>query len=100
MTKCARCGEDFIHVVSPCENCMRLMEQVFDDISNQRILQDYQWGGAAHDDQHLPMEWMAFIQKQVTAARSTDARERFIKIAALAVAAVESIDRKKILDSE
>lgn len=66
------------------------------DLCDERIAQDKQWGGPAHDDMHDTYDWMNYIANQAEklARDESTARERFIKIAALAVAAVESIDRK------
>jgi hypothetical protein len=69
-------------------------------ISDERTRQDAQWGGHAHDDTHSPEDWIDFIEKQVELAREligngTDAelQSRLVKIAALAVASYEAIDR-------
>jgi len=76
------------------------MNKVFDDIRIEREAQDIRWGGEAHDDQHAPEEWLDFIWRQVDRANDLigtradeEYRKRLIKIAALAVAAVESLDR-------
>lgn len=73
---------------------------VLEEIARERHNQDVQWGGLEHDDQHDPAEWLQFIDKQVYNARdacqhgTSDAyRSRLLKIAALAVAAVEAVDR-------
>lgn len=84
------------------------MENIFEEIKQERARQDEQWGGAEHDDGHDLHDWSTYILHQLghrTRAHSTpkellahvgkaEARERLIKIAALAVAAIESIDRK------
>lgn len=79
---------------------------VLSEIVAERGRQDEQWGGPSHDDQHSQMDWMDYISQQVEkyaknvitrgdAYMSTpDAHQRFVKIAALAVAALESFDRK------
>lgn len=64
------------------------------DVIEERRRQDAQWGGPEHDDDHAAGDWFGFIEKQMmktTAPR----RERFVKIAALAVAAIEALDRAK-----
>lgn len=78
---------------------------IYDDICDERIRQDQQWGGDAHDDQHGVLEWLGFIDHQTdkaiseTAGLQTDrsiaphVRARLVKIAALAVAGMASIDR-------
>lgn len=64
-------------------------------VAHERGMQDGQWGGAEHDDTHDAKDWRRFIDKQMLLMHTNGGeRERFIKIAALAVAAVESIDRK------
>lgn len=69
------------------------------EIKAERAAQDAQWGGADHDDGHGMEEFAEFIDGQLTKCahgRGLDSRERFIKIAALALAAVESHDRKSV----
>lgn len=68
------------------------------DVLAERRAQDEQWGGATHDDEHEAYEWMDYINKQVKRAQSVRNdneafRSRLVKIAALAGAGVESIDR-------
>lgn len=79
------------------KNSILIGNGIFAEIIAERRRQDKQWGGADHDDNHLPSDFMDFIEKQTyktyTANGDGDFRGRFIKIAALAVAAVESIDR-------
>jgi hypothetical protein len=72
----------------------------------ERAAQDAQWGGAVHDDSHDTGDFLEFIAIQAGKAvhdydmaktrQDEDAafRARFVKIAALAWAAIESIDRK------
>jgi hypothetical protein len=77
------------------------------EIRGERAAQDAQWGGAAHDDAHDSGDFLEFIGNQAgkaiadydKAADTPEAeaaafRARFVKIAALANAAIESIDRK------
>jgi len=83
--------------------------QLFAEIEEERARQDRQWGGPGHDDEHDWDEWLDYIAKQMRRLdvdeRRTlrrleppdappDYRDRLVKIAALAVAAVESHDRK------
>lgn len=71
------------------------------EVAAERRRQDARWGGAAHDDAQ-PMEafaglirdhaaWACVAQR---AGAHGEARERLIQIAALAVAAAESLDRR------
>jgi hypothetical protein len=62
------------------------------DVLAERKRQDAQWGGPVHDDGHDNDEWAEFIARQMWRFRRK--RENFVKVAALAVAAIESIDRK------
>lgn len=95
--------------------------KVIKEIAHERQAQDRQWGGAGTDDNRLAGDWYRYIDHQMM--RSNDdvrayaltrikagefrdptpeevlamdviARARFVKIAALAVAAIESIDRR------
>lgn len=74
------------------------------DVRAERKRQALQWcddiGGTPedHDDEHTYGEWVSYIDHQANLMNPTNQRERFVKIAALAVAAIESIDR--IADEE
>ena len=67
---------------------------VADEIKAERIKQDDYWGGPKHDDQHIHEEWVDYI---ITHARHSvngrDFRYQMIRVAALAIAAIESDDR-------
>lgn len=76
------------------------VSKVITDVLVERASQDRQWGGPEHDDTHAHGDWVSYIQYQMhrmmldpTISVAT-IRERYIKIAALAVAAVESMDRR------
>ena len=69
------------------------------EVAAERNQQDQKWGGAEHDDTHNNHDWLAYITKHLgrTAMWPFDAvtfRKQMIRVAALAVAAVEWIDRK------
>lgn len=71
------------------------------DVQAERARQDLKWGGAAHDDAHETSDFVELIEDyagwaRVMAGMGSDdkARVRLIQVAALAVAAVESIDRR------
>lgn len=79
------------------------------DIMAEREHQDIQWGGAEHDDQHNGGDWLRCLdhQRNVAMDETLDDhcaevvdpvhyRERLVKIAALAWAALEAHDRKGI----
>lgn len=72
------------------------MANAYDEIKRERVRQDAQWGGPAHDDTHDQTDWESYIEKQTMLAdhNPSSHRERMIKVAALAVAAIESYDRK------
>ena len=71
---------------------------VLEAIQAERYRQSLQWGGPEHDDEHAPLEWLGFIQKQVNRMAEDSgfsAEMRIIKIAALAIAALECCERAK-----
>ena len=74
---------------------------IFNQITDERCRQDSKWGGAAHDDSHTTEEFVQLIEGYAGWARTMagmgsqeKARHRLIQVAALAVAACETIDRK------
>lgn len=88
-------------------NALRLL--ALSNICEERVRQDKQWGGRAHDDTHSQQDWLHFIYHQVGVAgaeisvpdptRHVDDvtaayRSRLVKVAALALAAIESTDRR------
>ncbi len=67
---------------------------VLEEVFAERERQVQQWGGVANDDRNKPHDWVAFITKQLGLLVTGKAvRERLIKVAALAVAAIEAYDR-------
>lgn len=73
---------------------------VLHDITAERERQDAKWGGAEHDDQKSPNDFIQHIQDYAGWARVMAGmgsveklRKRLIQVAALAVAAVEALDR-------
>ena len=73
-----------------------MSQNVMREIEQERARQDQKWGGPEHDDAHGPMDWFTFIAHQLQRAVMGRARPReiLIKIAALAVAGLESDQRK------
>ena len=73
------------------------MDKIFDEIRDERVRQDVQWGGADHDDTHGYFDRCRFIEKQLRFALRfalrDNFRERMVKIAAIAVAAAQSDER-------
>ncbi|NJM74642.1 MAG: hypothetical protein HC852_01410 [Acaryochloridaceae cyanobacterium RU_4_10] len=74
--------------------------EIFTKIEQECEKQDTEWDGALHDDEHSLEDWIDFIDAQINRVEECEstnllgARERLIKVAALAVAAIESLDRK------
>jgi hypothetical protein len=76
------------------------LERVLSEVRQERAMQDSLWGGPAHDDLHTPAGWMAVLCRHLGLA-ADDAggidparfRRQMVRVAALAVAAVESRDR-------
>lgn len=82
------------------------VEKIVVDVMAERDRQDLQWGGPGHDDTHSGDQWLGYIAHQLARAHhetmSDDAtqvvdpegyRQRLVKAAALAFAAIESHDR-------
>lgn len=81
-----------------------MKQNILCDVSIERDRQDAKWGGAKHDDIHTMAEWARLICAYAAWAEvmhglgSADkCRRRLVQVAALAVAAVEALDRAKIL---
>lgn len=69
-------------------------KRVLQDIENERVRQDKIWGGPAHDDEHTPWDFIRFIGEQIHDRKAMDPAKTLTKVAALAVAALESHRRK------
>lgn len=72
------------------------------DVVSERAKQDAKWG-PEHDDQRPTYEFVELIRDYAVCARiaagsanTKKARKRLIQVAALAIAAVETIDRKTL----
>ena len=78
------------------------MSKAYDMIAQERRAQDAQWGGPAHDDTHDVCDWNSFIRYQLRQIDHSEGeadnpkhfQERFAKIAALCVSAIDSLERK------
>lgn len=81
------------------------LKAVYSDIKAERVRQDEQWGGPQHDDTHVEEEWRDYrarfedrVQNIGLAFRNPrwmdGVRANLVKIAALAVAQIEALDRK------
>ncbi len=66
-------------------------------MADERDAQDAEHGGPVHDDELNERDWVAFIIKHIgralEAKSAAAGRRQFIRVAALAVAACEWIDR-------
>lgn len=71
------------------------MASILDEVAAECARQVTQWGGPEHDDEHGPYAWIAFITKHAGKAMDGDFRGQMIRVAALAVAAVETCDRHR-----
>ena len=80
-------------------------ESIFEEIQKERAYQDTKWGGPPHDDEHTVRDWVFFIVgylgKIVISPETNwgrneiNVRRYFVKVAALAVAALEALDRRR-----
>lgn len=77
--------------------------EVLYDVSMERERARAKWNGIFDDDHYTPLDWHEMIADYNAWARRTasmgsmdKARNRYIQIAALAVAAAEAIDRKAV----
>lgn len=109
--ECEYYNEQFVQVLLPREQfpprstvvvsaTQNATGNVVAEVAAERERQDGKWGGPSHDDMHPVEYWVQLIQDYAAWARvmagmgSRDkARRRLIQVAALAVAAVEKIDR-------
>jgi len=72
----------------------------YDEIKAERTHQEQKWG-TAFDDRNTPYNWAAYIGQYSTrhligdpaVVQVSDFRADMVKVAALAVAAIEAIDR-------
>ena len=71
---------------------------VLEEITRERARQELKWGGPEHDDTHSRADWINLIDERLAYPEEADEcaeyRKDMIEIAALAIAAVESLDRK------
>lgn len=74
---------------------------ILEEIDAERLAQDRQWGGPSHDDGHNCNDWIAIMVRHLGLAASDEGaecgerfRRQLIRMAALAIAATESFDRK------
>lgn len=84
------------------EDFFVIQKKAMFDVVNERAKQDAKFGGPDHDDKRPTYEFVELIHDYSSCARinagmgnNDKARRLLVQVAALAVAAVESIDRKK-----
>jgi len=77
---------------------------IYEQIEAERVRQDERWGGPEYDDMHSLHAWSQIIHKHAEDAAGmfvsyetpeARARREFVEVAAVAVAAIESLDRKR-----
>ena len=79
---------------------------ILSEIVNERANQDDEWGGPDQDDQRTSWDWIAYLTKHAGKAVRYPFdleifRRQMVRVAALAVAAIEWADRlKKRQDAE
>ena len=74
------------------------MRDVFDEIVRERMAQDEKYGGSDHDMEHSEWDWRHFVQTHNERAMDLNFRKQMIRVAALAIAAVQAHDLKEKLD--
>jgi hypothetical protein len=77
----------------------KVMSKAYDSIAQERRAQDAHWGGPVHNDLCDVYDWEQYLSTQIDkllcdSLNPSVLRDRFVKIAALAVAAIDSLDRK------
>jgi ABC-type phosphate transport system substrate-binding protein len=68
------------------------------DIARERTYQDKKWGGPKHDDTNTRDDWLNIIANHLWRSTQDGTSEQFrkqmVRVAALAVAAIDSEDRR------
>ena len=76
--------------------------RILGEVEDERQVQDMRWGGQDHDDGHTAAEWVALVARHLGLSFNDGAgeidrvrfRRQMLRVAALAVACVEAIDRQ------
>lgn len=80
-----------------------MSDKIYSEITAERAYQDKKWGGVTNDDSKSVYDWIAFIVVYLGRASGAETdwgqnivliRPLLVKVAALAVAAIESLDRR------
>jgi len=68
------------------------------EVIHERQRQDAKWGGPEHDDTHTPADWVSLMDDRLAYPEQAEGcdeyRKDMVEIAALAIAAIESFDRR------
>lgn len=77
---------------------MAQLAAVLHEVWTERERQDIKWGGSDHDDEHSMDEWRQLIQGRIKRVPLTryDDRRLLIEVAALAVAAIQTLERQSV----
>lgn len=83
------------------EKTMRIAQKVVDDVLNERGYQRGRWS-VEHDVLHSQCEWVTILSTWVGKAASvalggdkSALRKRLVQVAAICMAAIESLDRER-----
>jgi len=78
-----------------------MRQAIFREIETERQCQDATHGGPPHDDTLHANDWLAIVMRHLGLAAGDEAiidaaryRKQLVRVAAVAVAAVESLDRR------
>jgi hypothetical protein len=82
-------------------------QSIYAEIDKERDKQDGKYGGPEHDDGHVPNDWIALItgyagesaaypacSKTLTVTDKMRFTRGMLRVAAVAIAAIESVDRQ------
>lgn len=83
-----------------------MIEKILDEIKKETEYQDRMWGHASDDNHNEPFHWLSYIMQYgsrwmrgVWAPMGSDVVDAFrlsmVKVAAIAVSAIASIDRQR-----
>lgn len=86
-------------------NTVELRQSVLDEVQNECLYQEDKWGTVADDTRNTPFHWVTWITRYSTSwcagiwdlrTINGDAfRKAMLKVAAIAVSAVVSLDRQR-----
>ena len=92
---------EFSDEIRPVMEVVKRREAIFHEIVAERGRQNEKHGGPQHDDTHSIYDWVLFMRGRLCdaaeargAAAAGIRRRKLIQVAALAVAAIESMDRR------